>query len=155
MEDGKVSTLKSDGDQAAAYAINDHGIAVGLQYLKPDTDSPYYNDFQGEAVMWDGHNQYKLNDYLDHDSKDAGWVLVTATDINNNGWVIGEAYNTITKEFHSYVLSTDEMLSPIPEPSTYLMLLAGLGLLGWRRLSSMVETHLKKQEQEQVPMILE
>lgn len=132
-EDGKVSTLKSDGDQAEAYAINDHGIAVGLQYLKPDTNSPYYNDFQGEAVMWDGHNQYKLNDYLDQDSKDAGWVLVTATDINNNGWVIGDAYNTITREHHSYILSTDEMLSPIPEPSTYLMLLAGLGLLGFMR----------------------
>ena len=32
-----------------------------------------------------------------------------------------------------------------------LALLAGLGLLGWRRLSSMVETHLK----EQVPTMLE
>lgn len=130
-EDGTVRSLKSAGDQSEAIAINEHGIVAGMQYLKPTTDSPYYTERQSEAVIWDGHNQYQLNDFLDQESKDAGWVLVTANDINDNGWIVGEAFNTLTFESHAYVLSTDEMLSPIPEPSTYLMLLAGLGLLGF------------------------
>lgn len=126
-----VRSLKSTGDKSEAIAINEHGIVVGYQAVKESSNSPYYTERQSEAVIWDGHNQYKLNDFLDQDSKDAGWVLVTANDINDNGWVVGEAFNRLTFERHAYALSTDEMLSPIPEPSTYLMLLAGLGLLGF------------------------
>ncbi|PXX08946.1 putative secreted protein with PEP-CTERM sorting signal [Nitrosomonas ureae] len=130
-EDGTVRALKGAGDQSEAIAINEHGIVVGWQYLKPTTDSPYYTERQSEAVIWDGHNQYQLNDFLDQGTKDAGWVLISANDINDNGWVVGEAFNILTGESHAYALSTDSMLSPIPEPSTYLMLLAGLGLLGF------------------------
>lgn len=39
----------------------------------------------------------------------------------------GDAYNSITGETHAYVLS----IAAVPEPETYAMLLAGLGLLGF------------------------
>ncbi|MBY0498855.1 MAG: DUF3466 family protein [Nitrosomonas sp.] len=126
-----IRSLKSTGERSEGVALNEHGIVVGHQYLDISPKSPHYAFMQTEAVIWDGHNQFKLNDFLDQDLKDAGWVLVTANDINDNGWVVGEAYNMITGVTHAYSFSTDEMLSPIPEPSTYLMLLAGLGLLGF------------------------
>jgi probable HAF family extracellular repeat protein len=54
-------------------------------------------------------------------------VLRTASGINDDGWIIGTAYNTLTGgQEHAYLLS----VATIPEPETYAMMLAGLGLLG-------------------------
>lgn len=126
-ENGESRPLQ--GGKSLVNAVNDHGIIVGDQYVGVGFGEP---DILGSrAVIWDGYHQFNLNDFIDQEAKDAGWVLVSAKDINNNGWVVGTAYNTITFDRHAYALSTDEMLSPIPEPSTYLMLLAGLGLLGF------------------------
>ncbi|PSJ18342.1 PEP-CTERM sorting domain-containing protein [Nitrosomonas supralitoralis] len=127
-DDGAVRSLQSIGGPSQANSINDFGIVVGNKFV----DRGYNSEIlDSAAVIWDGHNQYNLNDFLDQETKDAGWILLSANDINNNGWVVGYAINTITEGGHAYALSTDEMLSPIPEPSTYLMLLAGLGLLGF------------------------
>ncbi|WP_256209002.1 FxDxF family PEP-CTERM protein [Nitrosospira sp. Nsp14] len=48
-----------------------------------------------------------------------------ASDINDNGWIVGNAHNSKTGVDHAF------LLAPIPEPETYAMLLAGLGLLGF------------------------
>jgi hypothetical protein len=63
----------------------------------------------------------------DAETRAAGWVLMFAYDINDNGAIVGTAYNNI--------LGIEErafLLTPaIPEPETYALMLAGLGLIGF------------------------
>jgi hypothetical protein len=70
-----------------------------------------------------GHEAIDLNIYLDKSLVDAGWVLTGADDINDQGWIVGSAYNNLTQQSHGF------LMAPIPEPETYAMLLAGLGLM--------------------------
>ena len=65
-----------------------------------------------------------LNTFLDASSVNAGWVLQTAFGINDAGSIVGQAYNTKTFATDAYVLAA------VPEPESYAMLLAGLGLIG-------------------------
>jgi len=57
-------------------------------------------------------------------------LLNTANDINDNGWIVGTAYNTLTGESHGHEL-VNTVAAPVPEPETYAMLLVGLGLIGF------------------------
>jgi len=51
-------------------------------------------------------------------------------DINDQGWIVGEAENSISGEKHAFLFSSDNPIAPVPEPQTYLLFLIGLGLLG-------------------------
>lgn len=53
----------------------------------------------------------------------AGWTYLYAVDVSNNGQIVG--FGVINEEFQTF------LLSPIPEPETYAMLVAGLGLIGF------------------------
>ena len=69
-----------------------------------------------------------LNDLIDPQS---GWVISDAADINNAGQIAATGCNTLG-------ICNALLLSPVPEPEIYLMMLAGLGLLGmkvrpWKR----------------------
>ncbi len=66
-----------------------------------------------------------LNQFLDQSDLYAGWRLQHAEGINNDGVIVGEAYNLFTSEYRPF------MLTPVPEPQTFILLLAGLGLVGW------------------------
>ena len=73
-----------------------------------------------------------------------GWTNLTVRDINNNGQMVGFGTNSDGNQ-EAFLLSytTDTIFNPrpifippdspppIPEPQTYAMLLAGLGLLGF------------------------
>lgn len=64
-------------------------------------------------------------------------MLTSASDINDSGWIVGNAYNSKTNETRAFILS------PVPEPETYAMLMAGLGLMGWLvRRKKMVQSGL-------------
>ena len=52
---------------------------------------------------------------------EGGWQLTTAQDINDAGQILGTACRNGS--------CTSVLLSPVPEPATSLMLLAGLGAL--------------------------
>jgi hypothetical protein len=54
-------------------------------------------------------------------------VLYEANDINDAGWIVGTALNTITGNSTSYLLA----VAAIPEPESYAMLLFGLSLIGF------------------------
>ena len=92
-------------------AINDGGQMVGSSPL--------------DAILWTDGNVIDLNRFLDDRLVNQGWNLTKATDINDNGWIVGTAVNNQTNVNHAF------LLTPVPEPETYAMLLAGLGVLGF------------------------
>lgn len=110
------------GGQTFANAVNELGQVVGSSIAAGGA-------FQ-HATLWNGYQVFDLNDFLDTSSKEAEWVLTDALDINNNGWIVGVAENTMTGDQHAFLLSSDNPIPPIPEPHTYFMLLAGLCLFG-------------------------
>jgi probable HAF family extracellular repeat protein len=103
------------GDSSEANAINNAGVVVGWS----DTD-----DGATSATLWTGTAVIDLNTFLDSDTVNDGWVLVEASGINDQGWIAGDAYNSSTQQTHAF------LLTPVPEPETYAMLLFGLGLMG-------------------------
>jgi len=82
---------------------------------------------QIHAFIWESGVMTDLNGFLGADTIAAGWELVTATDINDQGWIVGYAHNSITNANQAYVLS----VSTVPEPDALVMLIAGLGVVGF------------------------
>jgi hypothetical protein len=73
-----------------------------------------------------------LNSFLDASTVSAGWVLTEAKDINDKGWIVGNALNTITGVSDGFLLSMGTAsVAAVPEPETYGMMLMGLGLMGF------------------------
>jgi probable HAF family extracellular repeat protein len=113
------STLPTLGAPASTSAINSSGVIVG--------EIGSYSFDGGHAAMWINGKLIDLNSYLSADEIAAGWVLESATDINDNGDIVGYASINGTGTF-----GFELTLSAIPEPSTWMMLLAGLGMLAVR-----------------------
>ena len=122
----EVGTLLP-GTSSQAVGINDAGTIVGSAGASGNVAHAFVYE---DGIMTD------LNDLIDPSSN---WTLYNANAINNNGWIVG---------FGGRPGSSQEafLLTPIPEPSTLVLLgIGALGLLGraWRRrklhkLSSMV-----------------
>lgn len=104
-----------------AHGINSAGQVVGWTW-----------GAAGGAMLWNGTTATALNSVLDASTLAAGWSLIDAQDINDNGWIVGQAINGAGVR-HAYLLSVTAApsISAVPEPETYAMLLAGLGLLGF------------------------
>ena len=86
--------------------INDSGVIVGSRIDR--------------AFMWDG-TSHDLNDLIDPSTP--GWVLKGASAINNKGQIVG--YGSLDGGRQRAYLAT-----PVPEPSSMVALLCGLGGLG-------------------------
>jgi probable HAF family extracellular repeat protein len=116
-----LEALGGASKDSFANGINNSGKIVGYS-----TDT---NDVL-KATLWDGTNPpIDLNDYLDQASKNAGWVLVNAIDINNNGWIIGDASNIVLGiTSQAFLLQS---VNPVPEADTSAMLLMGAGVMGF------------------------
>ena len=65
---------------------------------------------------------YDLNDLIDP-SSGSGWQIKEAQDINNSGQIAAWGFRTGSTA--TYAL----LLTPVPEPETWAMLLAGFGLV--------------------------
>ena len=114
-----LGTLTNYGT-SFAQAISTNGLIVGKSDVTGVSGT--------HAALWTVLNGVvkgtDLNTFLDASSVNAGWVLQTAFGINDAGSIVGQAYNTKTFATDAFVLAA------VPEPESYAMLLAGLGLIG-------------------------
>lgn len=102
------------GISSAANAINSTGMVVGWAATADNIQ---------HATLWNGATAADLNSLLDPGAANTGWVLVAADGINDRGWIVGDAINTQTHQFRGF------LLTPVAEPETYAMFLAGVGLI--------------------------
>jgi probable HAF family extracellular repeat protein len=117
------------GVNSQANAVNNAGQVAGWAQTTVDNAQ--------HAALWNGTTTTDLNSFLDASTANAGWVLTTANGINDHGWIVGDAHNSKSGVDHAF------LLTPIPEPETYAMLLAGLGLVSFmaRRRKSVCITY--------------
>jgi uncharacterized membrane protein len=96
-----------------ALCINDNGQILGIAYNNFGSLRPCLFDPTGNGNNIDLINQIDPS---------CGWVSGSVYGINNNGWIVGEVYNS-AGEWHAILIT--------PEPAT--ILLFGLASLALRK----------------------
>lgn len=89
------------GSNSYATAINASGVIVGQSQLAGNVTS--------HAVIWEDDVAVDLNNSIDAASANAGWILERANDINDLGWIVGTARNTLSGESHAFRLEPVDM----------------------------------------------
>ena len=107
-QSGNMQDLGTLGGTSVARGINAAGQVVGYSYT----------DVAQHAFLWQSGSMTDLNSLIDPLS---GWTITDAFDINDLGQIVASGCSTGG--------CTAVLLTPVPEPETYLMMLAGLGLL--------------------------
>jgi probable HAF family extracellular repeat protein len=118
---GAISNLGTLGGSSGtnALGVNAAGVIVGQS---PKDEFGTYH-----AFIYSGGILQDLNDLV---TPNSGFTIINATDINSSGQIVGSA---ITGGQRHAVL-----LSPIPEPAAYAMMLAGLALIAVRSKVAMM-----------------
>jgi probable HAF family extracellular repeat protein len=86
------------GTASYAYAINDHGLIVGM--AKNATG-------QSRAVLWNGHNP--IQDLEASLVNGSGWRLTAGVDVNDSGQIVG--VGLLNGEFRGFLLEPVPVLS--------------------------------------------
>ncbi|HIV72036.1 MAG TPA: hypothetical protein H9903_13970 [Candidatus Aquabacterium excrementipullorum] len=120
-QDGQRTVLGglAGDDWSAALAINNAGVAVGF------SDRNFSGSNDQRAVMWLHGEVIDLNSLADVVA--TGWTLLSATDINEAGQIVGMGVNP-QGFYQGYVLS------PVPEVNTQVMSMMGLLAVSLLRL---------------------
>lgn len=107
------------GDGATAFDINSLGQVVGSAQTQGT-----FGDWHG--FLWDRAQggMVDLNDYLESPE---GWSIHRALKINDAGQILATGTNLVTGEYRS-----DLLLTPVPEPATAALWIAGLALVAAR-----------------------
>jgi hypothetical protein len=85
----------STGSHSLAYGLNDAAEVVGVTY---------FQNQPRRATLWKGQQIIDLNDYLAPSLQADGWLLDVAQAINNQGWIVGTAMNSLSGEVHAFLL---------------------------------------------------
>ncbi|WEF34738.1 PEP-CTERM sorting domain-containing protein [Pseudoduganella chitinolytica] len=113
MRNGTVEYFGFDGRDMTAVDLNNAGQVIG--------NSGYWGDYR-PWILVDGKVTL-LNDLL----QETGWTVGQVWDLNDKGQIVADVRNA-SGEFGYAVLT------PVPEPGSYAMLAAGVGVLAvWRR----------------------
>lgn len=116
--DGSYTTLNGLFNyDNRAWAINNAGVIVGSSWID-------FNGNNSKAVLWEAGttNAIDLNGQIDGSS---GWYLQRATGLNEAGQIVGFGlHNGTARGF---------LLTPVPEPATVAVLVAGLAAFARRR----------------------
>jgi probable HAF family extracellular repeat protein len=98
-----------------ANGINNSNQIVGYSFTQGDTDA--------HAFLYHNEKMIDLNSLLDSTAKKSGWILNEALAINNNGWIVGVAYNNNANiPSCAFLLSVDQKAS-----KSYVKFLTNLG----------------------------
>ncbi len=122
MED--LGTLSPAGRNSRAWGINSSGQVVGESDTSSDNS---IRSFNSHAFLYANGKMTDLNSFLDESTLNAGLVLVNASAINDNGWIVGTAVNRNTGQNLAFLLS----ISAVPETETSMMFSLGLAMMGW------------------------
>lgn len=122
----------TDGDSAMHAAFWTRGNIVDLGALPGSSISEAFNlNGLGQAVgysitpggvhatVWTGGTISDLNSEV----VAPGWTLLQANAINDRGWIVGNAENYSTKQVTAF------LLIPVPEPTSLILSLSGLGAI--------------------------
>jgi probable HAF family extracellular repeat protein len=122
--------------------IYDHGTTTGLSLGVNGTMTGVDLNNRGEAIGtavldsdWNGHSwlytdgrTWDLNELVANEN----WIDISVRDLNDRGQILAEA--RFTDGTSGFILLSPDAMPPVPEPGTYAMLLAGLGIIAARRL---------------------
>jgi len=104
--------------KSTAIAINDNGWVVGGFEIEPETSVNHAFLFRNGQVT-------DLNNMIDTNS---GWILTSATDISNSGFIVGMGQKDgVSKAF---------ILTPIPEPLSFSFAFGTLFIFAFYRRST-------------------
>jgi hypothetical protein len=129
---GELSTIYSVLDSSGIAALVSQGLFSAPNFLLPGTvtqlfDVNYSGTFDGAIELSFNYDPSLLPSGFDEaDLRVFHW---TGTEWENLGGVVDAANNTITVTTNSL---SPFAVAAVPEPETYALLLAGLGLIGWR-----------------------
>lgn len=119
-ETGMVDIGTLGGRSSFAISVNNNGQIVG-------TSTTAATEYGQHAFVWTAaEGMVDLNNLIDPTS---GWTIVAPGDINESGQILGVGYSA-TYGYQAV------LLTPVPEPETYAMMLMGLGLVGFMALRS-------------------
>ncbi|MES2821977.1 MAG: hypothetical protein V4732_00145 [Pseudomonadota bacterium] len=111
-----------------ASSINNANEIVGFYETRNSDAITGSTLYDRRAALWNGANAFDLNTLLAPGVQSEGWVLNTATSINDEGWIVGESYNAITDTYSAY------LLTPVPLPaSAWMFISAIVGFIGFAR----------------------
>jgi len=106
-----------------------YGYALGINNLGIVVGESLNNNNQVRATLWDGTSVIDLNSYLDLSNNSDGWVLTSASSINDNGSIVGWASNSLLNiSSKAFLLQS---VAAVPEADTSAMLLMGAGVMGF------------------------
>ncbi|BCT67923.1 PEP-CTERM sorting domain-containing protein [Nitrosospira sp. NRS527] len=103
-------------DDSQAYGINASGWVVGTSIIRPSEPTGSYQ-MRAFIAGVDGAGMMDLNSFVNLANNNLTFSEARA--INDLGQIVARA-----SDGHTY------LLSPIPEPESYALMLAGLGLVG-------------------------